>query len=227
MKIKFGAMVVDGRGKIGGHVASRNKAGSYFRTKVTPLNPATADQMTVRNNFTANSQGWKGLTAAQRKDWATSVMNFLGTDIFGDSKTLSGFQLFVRLNNYLRFIGETPIASPPVPASIPTFATFSAVPDKTTGDCEIAFSSAIAATEKVIVSATPGLSAGVNFVKSEYRKVAIWDTTILTGEDLFAAYETKFGTFPAVGTKIFFRAQQIVIASGLPGAVAQCSALVV
>ena len=227
MKIKFGALVVDGRGKIGGHVASRNKAGAYLRTKVTPLNPATGDQMTVRNNFTANAQGWKGLTVAQRKDWGTSVQNFTDTDIFGDSKTLSGFQLYVRLNNLLRFIGEGVITSPPVPASVPAFATFTATPDKTLGDCEIAFTDAIAVTEKVILYATPGLSAGVNFVKSEYRKIAILTSADLTPHDCFAAYETKFGTFPAVGTKIFFKARQITIASGLPGAYAQTSAVVV
>ena len=39
MKIKFGSEVVDGRGKIGGHVYSKNKGGAYKRTKVTPSNP--------------------------------------------------------------------------------------------------------------------------------------------------------------------------------------------
>lgn len=227
MKVKWGALIVAGSGGAGGHILSKNRGGAYLRTKVTPLNPSSNDQVAVRNNFTANAQGWKGLTVAQRKDWNTSVQNFIGTDVFGDSKVLSGFQLYVRLNNYLRFISETPIVSPPVPASVPTFATFSAIPDKTLGDCEIAFTPAIAATEKVIISATPGLSAGVSFVKSEYRKITIMDNADVTPYDLFADYETKFGTFPAVGTKIFFRARQIIIASGLPGAVAQCSAIVV
>jgi len=36
MKTLFGAIVVDGRGKLGGHVASKNRHGSYFRTKVSP-----------------------------------------------------------------------------------------------------------------------------------------------------------------------------------------------
>jgi len=227
MKIKWSALVVAGRGKLGGTVAATGRGGNYLRNLVTPLNPDSLDQATVRNNFTANAQGWKGLTPKQRTDWNTSVQNFKKTDIFGDIRVLSGFQLYVRLNNYLRFIGETPITSPPVPASVPTFTTFSATPDKTVGDCELAFTAAIAATEKVIVSATPGLSAGISFVKSEYRKVAILDTADVTPYDLFAEYETKFGTFPAIGTKIFFKAQQITIASGLPGAISKTSAIVV
>lgn len=227
MKVKYGGMITMGSGKFSGLVAAFNKGGNYLRALAKPTNPSSTDQVVVRNNFTANSQGWKGLTAAQRKDWNSSVQNFKKTDQFGDIRVMSGFQLYVRLNNYLRFISETPITSPPVPASVPTFATFSGIASKTAGTCVMAFTPAIAATEKVIISATPGLSAGIDFVKSEYRKVDIWDSAIVTTEDLFTAYEAKFGTFPSIGTKIFFKAQQIVLASGLPGAKSSFSVVVV
>ena len=49
MKIKWGALVVDGRGKLGGHVAAQNRGGSYLRTKVTPSNPQTTFQTGVRS----------------------------------------------------------------------------------------------------------------------------------------------------------------------------------
>lgn len=65
MKLKFGAIVVDGRGKIGGHVASKNGAGAYLRTKVTPTNPQTARQSFVRALFAAITAAWSGLTASQ------------------------------------------------------------------------------------------------------------------------------------------------------------------
>jgi hypothetical protein len=69
MLAKFGAIVVDGRGKINGFVASRNTYGSYFRTKVTPANPNTTAQALVRGQFTAVSQAWRGLTSSQRLGW--------------------------------------------------------------------------------------------------------------------------------------------------------------
>jgi len=52
--------------------------------------------------------------------------------------------------------------------------------------------------------ATPGLSAGISFVKSEYRLLQVADaaddaTTILT-----TAYTARFGV-PAVGTKVFVK----------------------
>jgi len=48
MKTLFGAIVVDGRGKLGGHVASKNRHGSYFRTKVSPSQPASQYSANVR-----------------------------------------------------------------------------------------------------------------------------------------------------------------------------------
>ena len=101
MKIKFGALVVAGRGKIGGHVASRNRAGAYLRTKVTPVNPATVYQVAVRNRLAGISTDWRGLTAAQRTAWNAAVSDYAKTDIFGDIRNPSGFNLHQKLNNNL------------------------------------------------------------------------------------------------------------------------------
>ena len=98
MKVKFGAIVVDGRGKIGGHVASKNRGGAYFRTKVTPTNPNSTAQAGVRNRMTSLAQGWRGLSASARLSWNNAVGDFAKTDIFGDIKQPSGINLFPTLN---------------------------------------------------------------------------------------------------------------------------------
>ena len=84
MKAKFGSIVVAGSGKIGGHVASRNRGGAYFRTKVTPVNPNTPAQAAVKSRLTTQAQAWRSLTAAQRAQWNAAVADFARTDIFGD-----------------------------------------------------------------------------------------------------------------------------------------------
>ncbi len=226
MKIKFGSTIVEGRGKIGGHVASRNRAGAYLRTKVTPNNPQTVSQAGIRNIFTARTQAWRGLTAAQRLAWNNAVQDFIGTDIFGDSKVLSGFQLFTRLNSNLVFCGQSAITTPPTPATVPTFTTFSAAVVKETDAVTLTFTPAIGATESVILSATPGLSQGVTFAKSEYRKIDILTSADTSELDATTAYETKFGAVPAIGKKVFFKAKQIVNASGLASAESICSTIV-
>ena len=73
MKILWGALVVDGRRKIGGQVASKNRGGAYMRNKVTPVNPQTAAQTAIRNRLAGLSQAWRALTAAQRAAWNGAV----------------------------------------------------------------------------------------------------------------------------------------------------------
>jgi hypothetical protein len=118
MKMKFGALVVAGSGKIGGQVASRNRAGAYLRTKSTPINPQTASQSAVRSRLASISQSWRDLTAAQRAAWNGSVSNFQKTDVFGDLRNPTGFNLYQRLNNNLVTIGKTEIQVPPVPSEV-------------------------------------------------------------------------------------------------------------
>lgn len=224
-KIKWGALVVDGRGKVGGHVLAKNRNGAYIRTKVTPGNPQTVAQGIVRNNFAANAQGWRGLTAAQRQAWISAVSNFIGTNIFGDSKTLSGFQLYVRINNNLRFISESVLTAPPLPTAVNAFLTFSVVVAEGADTIVFTFTDPIDAGDKVIISATAPQSAGKYFVKSEYRKIAIEDNLFVTTNDVKIDYQAVFGAQPAEGTKVFFKMQVINKATGLAGAVISTSTI--
>src|SRR5690606_4000781 len=97
-KIKFGMMMTDARGKLGGQVFSKNRGGAYVRTKVTPSNPQTLAQTIVRTNLGNISQLWNSLTTDQIAGWNSAVENWKSTDIFGDIKIPSGKNLFTKLN---------------------------------------------------------------------------------------------------------------------------------
>jgi hypothetical protein len=217
MKIKFGSLVVAGSGKIGGHVASKNRAGSYLRTKVTPVNPQTLYQSSIRNRLTSISQAWRGLTAAQRLAWNAAVGDFAKTDIFGDLRNPSGFNLHQRLNNNLLNIGEAVLAVPPVPSAVDAFTEFTmshavAVPAVT-----LTFDGAIAVDMKVKVFATAPQSAGKSFVKSEYRQIAVLDNADVSPYVATSDYTTKFGNTGAIGQKIYVKMVQVNMATGQEG----------
>ena len=72
-KIKFGMMMTDARGKLGGQVFSKNRSGAYVRTKVTPVNPRTAAQPLSRSILGTLSASWSGLTEVQRRSWNAAV----------------------------------------------------------------------------------------------------------------------------------------------------------
>jgi len=213
MKAKFGAIVVDGRGKLGGHVASRNRAGSYFRTKVTPVNPNTSFQQMVRALLTSLAQTWRTLTADQRSAWNSAVQDFARTDIFGDIKNPTGFNLFVRLNTNIDNVNQPQISLPPLPAAV-VESVASATSFILTGNVStVTFAPTVAAGMAVIIRATPGLSPGISFVKSEFRIIQILDALDTSPADIDAAYVAKFGA-PVLGAKIFVSLTTVNIITG-------------
>lgn len=224
--MKFGALVVDGRGKIGGHVASKNRAGAYLRTKVTPVNPNTSDQSGARNRLTTISQGWRSLTAAQRASFNNAVSDFTKTDIFGDVKSPSGFNLYQRLNNNLSNVGAAAITLAPLPSAVPTVVIGALSIDVGAGDAsELALSGAVPAGTAMQIWATPGLSAGISFVKSEYRLIQVEAAASSSPVDIQAAYEAKFGT-PVAGQKVFVQIKFVNITTGQASTTQSASTIV-
>jgi hypothetical protein len=213
MKAKFGAIVVAGSGKINGFVASRNRAGAYFRTKVTPVNPQTEAQLEVRSRLTTYSQAWRGLTDAQRAAWNGAVQAFARTDIFGDLKNPSGFNLYQRLNNNLVTVGAAAITLPPVPDEVLTVLLQTLAGAAGAGTLSMGLSGAVPAGTAVKVFATAPQSPGVSFVKSEYRLLTVLAAAAATPVALGAAYEARFGDLVA-GQKIFVRIVFVNTATG-------------
>lgn len=217
MKIKWGALVIDGRNKIGGHVASKNRAGAYLRTKVTPVNPNTSYQAEVRHRLSTLATAWGAITAGNRLLWNNAVEAFKKTDVFGDIKNPSGFNLFQRLNNNLLRIGEAQIDVPPLPVALPVIETGVLVATNA-GVMTLTFTDDpdVAATA-VEIDATPALSPGKSFVKSEFRRIGNMPVLVVHVADIAALYIAKFGAIGAVGEQIFVRLKQVSTASGQAG----------
>jgi hypothetical protein len=217
MKAKFGSIVVAGSGKIGGHVASRNRAGSYFRTKVIPVNPSTSFQQAIRNRLTSLSQAWKALTPVQRAAWNAAVGDYAQTDVFGDIRNPSGFNLFQKLNNNLLIIGASQISVPPVPGAVYAPTSASLVIVTGTPDMTLTFAGAIPATDKVKLYATPPLSQGVNFVKSEFRLIGIMTNANTSPFSIKSMYDAKFGAVTVNGLKVFIKMVGVNATTGQEG----------
>lgn len=226
-KIKLSAIVSEMRGKLNGSVFSKNRGGAYLRTKVTPVNPQSLAQGLVRNTLTNLSQAWRGLTEAERTAWNTAVSNFTGTDIFGDIKTPSGINLYTKLNLNLANIGVSPISTPPSPTSVGYVDTLLLVADASTGTIAATFTSVgLVAGQTVVVEATPNLSPGKNFVKSEYRVIGTFAGGATSPQAVGADYVTKFGAMTA-GQKLFVRLKCVDDTTGIAGQYTSASTVVV
>jgi hypothetical protein len=192
MKLKFGAIVTDGRGKIGGHVASKNRGGAYLRTKVTPSNPNTEAQSAVRSILSSLSAGWSQLTDIQRASWNGAVSDYQSTDIFGDIKKPSGFNLYMKLNATLLSIGAAVLSEAPAKEELGDAYLTAAAIDITGATITVTLAGAKPAGASFRYYATPSMSAGISNAKNRFRIIAN-STAALSGAALYTAYIAKFG----------------------------------
>lgn len=214
-KIKFGMMMTDARNKLGGQVFSKNRGGAYIRTKVTPANAQTSFQTAVRSILTFLAQNFRALTANQILAWNNAVSDFSGTDIFGDVRNPSGINLYIRLNANLAKIGEAYITAPPLPTNVEALTGITLAAAAGAGTVSIgADQAAVGAGLKMYIEATPGLSPGKNFVKSEFRTIGYTGIAAVLPYAAGALYTAKFGAMTA-GQKLFVRVRTVDTVTGL------------
>lgn len=215
MKIKWGALVVDGRGKIGGHVASKNREGAYLRTKVSPVNPQTTYQQTARSLLANFSQGWRGLTQSQRDAWNAAVDSWKSTNVFADIVTPTGKNLYTKLNVNLSNIGKATINTPPLPVEVvePVIAEVTAAD----GDLTVGVTTeSIVTGQAMLVFATEPVSPGKDFVKNLYRMLGVVTFTDETPVSINTQYTARFGAIPA-GQKVCVKLVPVVDTTGQKG----------
>lgn len=225
MKMKWGALVVDGRGKIGGHVASKNRSGSFLRTKVTPTNARTSFQIAARARLSEFSVGWGSLSPAQIAAWNNATEEWSGTNVFGDNVKPTGKNLYTRLNAVLGSIGQSPISSPPSPVAIDEPTGFSADLDIGGGPTELNFDTVDPDLSYQLWATAPH-SPGRSFVEGRYRQIAAIPGASVDGYDYESDYIARFGT-PEVGKVVSLMVVPVVTSSGQKGLGAKTRATVV
>jgi len=196
MQTKFGAIIVEGRGKTNGHVATKNRNGNALRTKIKPANKRSVDQMHQRANFAAIAGKWNSLTVEQIMAWNAAAENAFYSNAFGDKKKYTGRALFQKINlNILLGNGTmitTPQPSSPVPGAEIEVEQYHA------NDVNICWNAdnPLPVGTVVVLSATPILRNGQTFLKGKYRVIAFANYS--EGEcNITTSYPAKFGPLAA------------------------------
>lgn len=179
MKIKFGSIVTDGSGKLGGHVYSKNRGGNYIRTNKVPSNPRTAAQIQARSRFGQASSGWKELTENQRAAWAEFAVNNPYSDSLGDQRHLSASSAYTRSSNNLLNVGKAPITTPADVNETLVFDNFTAAftsPD--VAEVELAnVDTSDAGNARILVKASPPFPASQKYAANKMRIVGAYDAS--------------------------------------------------
>lgn len=100
-------------GKAGSTVASRNRSGSYFKTKTIPKLVVNLYTEAVKNNLTTLSKHWGTLTDEQQLSWGSWAAGVNRTDSLGLGYTLTGSQGYMLVNRNLHTVAQPAIDLPP------------------------------------------------------------------------------------------------------------------
>lgn len=203
--LKFGAIVVDGRGKIGGHNLSWNRGGNVLQTNSNNGKRSmvrTTRQQTVSRNTIAVKAAWVALTDAKRLAWESAAINYKQTNKVGNTRQMYGYEYFLSVNNYLINAG-IPIITIPVPPAVLTLIKTLTLSTPSSGNISVTYSPGISADELLIVSATRGMSVARKPQKTDLKYITIIDNAQLLPFSLTATYTSIFGTV-ITGTKVWF-----------------------
>ena len=179
-----------------------------------------------RNRLSTNSQAWRELLETERQSWIDGAQNFPYTDIYGNTKQLSGFQLYVKLNTNLALIGEAAITECPSPVAIPQLEIASVAADDSANTVIITGTTPVPADFAMVVMATPNVTPGRSFVKNLFRFINAEPAAATSPFDVSAEYTPVFGD-PVAGNKIFVKCFYISTLTGQAGIPVQAQTVVV
>lgn len=173
--IKTSGLVAEIRGSVGGATFARNRGGAYVRNRSVPLNPSSVRQTAVRAFLASLTQAWSSaLSAGQRAAWELYAANVPLVNALGESRNVTGENMYVRANSLLLDIGAARLdVAPSVftvgPTVTPVF-TIDAAADTVTCTGLGGYSLAGAPVGLLFQASRP-VQPGVNFYKSPFRKV--------------------------------------------------------
>ena len=102
------------RGSIGDNTFSHNRGGDYVRRRVSPTNPNSTRQQTMRTFLGTLAALWSStLSAAQRGQWNTWAGNQAKEGPLGNSINWTGMNGYVHCNTHLLDSGDPRIDAPP------------------------------------------------------------------------------------------------------------------
>jgi len=216
-KISFGPVVGDARGKTGGNVFTKGRAGAVLRHKVSPIQPRTAAQRNVRANFTANAKSWQTLTAAEQQSFVQLAATLKRKGVLGATKSMTGLQLYQQLNRNIAVVGGTPIVTAPATlvASSPGSLTLT-IHSATSTVSVTPANNPLLTNEYYVIYGSNQVSPGKLTVGKQYKFIQAFVGSSTPPLAAGAAYVAIYGAL-INGRKIFINVKVINSVTGAAG----------
>jgi len=213
-------------GKLGAVIFSRNQYGVYTCMRKPPVNPNTDAQKFTRAGTRNISREWAKLTDAQRENWRIAAHNY-PFQKKGITYFLQGYVFFLKLNKNLYEVGEPVLKDFPLGAKIDPqiFDLFSVtLVDTPTGkDMLLFLEPAINSNSKLSLFATMPVKSSELYGTRRRYKIAVLDSSFVSGSSIKDLYYNKFGQLPWSATKAFFEYKVTSLVNGFSSNPIYCS----
>lgn len=205
MKYVPGLMVGQLSGKAGSTVASRNKGGSYFRTRVIPKHVVNAKTTAVRENFGNTAQAYRDLTDSMRSAWDSLGAQITRKTSLGETIHLTGLQAMMMINRNLSSMFLPPDYIAPVFSSPPTLEDVTLTATSGAASSTTVIAGANSATQNVTSTADMFVGQTLNFeTAAVFRIVAsITDGTHVVLTEPVASTTAEVVSYTEAGVVTF------------------------
>lgn len=220
--IKYSSLVQGIKGKLNGTVAYINNHGGQLRTNSAGAGNLrckkhkrmiNADARIQNIQFGSMSQQWRELDDPQRNAWEQATQNFPTVNKFGDARTPSGFELFMRCNLPGVRTGQGLITVPPSPQLLNPILSLSA-PTVLDSNITLTWVKLYATIDHLDIYASPPVSAGQKFRRGQMKIIKSFNAGTVVTYDFIDEYTALFGV-PVNDCRIWFMGITTQKASGL------------
>jgi len=122
--VKFGSVITDSRGTIGGTSLKWSRQGNVMLRKPQPVKHATPAQTVIRAGFAdLSKRWWSVLTPTQRTDWRELAAANPRPNLWGEEFPLAGLALYIAVNRALVQGGNLTTDDAPADQTYTTLST--------------------------------------------------------------------------------------------------------
>jgi hypothetical protein len=195
-------------GKRGLTVSQSTPFGQMSRTLAIPANPRTQAQMTIRDTLARVAASWRALQETQRVAWMEAATEAKSNPRLGQSGSLSGFQLFTKINCTLTQLSQDQVDLPPERPQFPALAPQGLVITNAGGVVALKLNCLGDPGENTVIRAGKAVSQGRENC-TDFRIIGTCPAAVAGSADITALYTARFGP-PTAAKKVYVQASQVV-----------------
>lgn len=196
--LKFGAIITDTRGSIGGTTVKLTRAGPVIQNKSNPTRRLSQLTALQKARVALLADAWKNtLTAPQREDWRDFAAANPLPNTWGDLFPITGVAFYLRVNLALASVGAARLDDAPADQSVTAFtsATLTVTAPNT---ASLAYApTPIPASHALLVTATPTLSPGLATYESKMTILTTIAAAAASPQSIATPWNLKIGDFIA------------------------------